>query len=389
MPLTALNHEAPPLADRTDARRIFILADDLTGACDSGVAFLACGRPVRVLLDASRFELRALRQAEAKGNPTVWALTTETRNLSPEEASGRVAASMSELYPISRETLLFNKIDSAARGHMGVEIMAALRSSGAALTLVAPAFPKAGRTVQSGVLNVRDCSGQDATVSLRDLFPDVDAQEIDILPAGSEHHLEHEIERGLANGTRVLLCDASTQADLEQLAAAALRLQQPVLWAGSAGLAHALAGALPASASSVPLPAAHRHGRTLLIVGTQHPVTNLQVSYLAQKREIRDRAIYRVQWSAAWEREIVAAFTAAPVSALILTGGDTAAFVLRSLGASSIVLAGEIATGIPWGFIEGGAADGCIAVTKSGGFGQHEALVHAFEFCERRSYEPA
>ena len=163
----AMNQLARPLTDRIDAGRIFIFADDLTGACDSGVAFLACGRPVRVVLDASRFDLRALRQVEAQGNQAVWAFTTETRNLSPEQAGERLAASMSALSPVSQDALFFKKMDSAARGHLSVEIMAALRSSGAALALVAPAFPKAGRTVQSGVLNVRDCSGQNATISLR------------------------------------------------------------------------------------------------------------------------------------------------------------------------------------------------------------------------------
>jgi D-threonate/D-erythronate kinase len=379
-----LNRRERPLTESIGTGRILILADDLTGACDSGVAFLACGRPVRVVLDASRFDAGAFTQAEAERHETVWAFTTETRNLSPEHAGERFAASMSAIYPASQDALLFKKIDSAARGHLGVEIAAALRSSNAALALVASAFPKAGRTVQSGVLNVRDCSGQDATVSLHTLFPDVHAKDIDTLPAGSEQHLQQGIARALANGTRILLCDANTQADLERLATAALAIQQPILWAGSAGLAHALAGMLPVSSHQAS-PVAHRRGRTILFVGTTHPVTSLQVLHIEQSSNITDRAICRIQFDTTSEQEVTAAFTDQPVSALILTGGDTAAFVLRSLGASSIALAGELATGIPWGYIEGGLADGCVVVTKSGGFGTHEALAHAFEFCERRS----
>jgi uncharacterized protein YgbK (DUF1537 family) len=86
---------------------------------------------------------------------------------------------------------------------------------------------------------------------------------------------------------------------------------------------------------------------------------------------------------------VVDAVHAGPVAALILTGGDTAAFVQRSLGASRIELGGELARGIPWGFVEGGVADGCVVITKSGGFGDRDTLVQAFEFCERRSYETA
>ena len=389
MQVSAPNPHASTLEQRVGAGRIFILADDLTGACDSGVAFLACGRSVRVVLDTSSFNARDLQQAEAEGHETIWAFTTETRSLSPEHAGERFAASMSALYPASQDALLFKKIDSAARGHLGLEIVEALRSSNAALALVAPAFPKAGRTVQFGVLSIRDCGGQDATVPLHDLFPEVDAKDIDTLPAGTEQHLEQGIAQALANGTRILLCDASTQADLERLAAVALAIRQPILWAGSAGLAHALAGALPVSTSKPTPSSAHRHGRTLLFVGTPHPVTNLQVLHLEREPMMTERAIHRIQCGMTPEQEIIAAFASAPVSALILTGGDTASFVLCSLGASSIVLMGELAAGIPWGYIEGGLADGCVVVTKSGGFGQREALVRAFEFCERRSCEPA
>jgi uncharacterized protein YgbK (DUF1537 family) len=100
---------------------------------------------------------------------------------------------------------------------------------------------------------------------------------------------------------------------------------------------------------------------------------------------MQEHAVVRIDCGATSQQEIRNAFTARPVAALILTGGDTAAFVLKSLDASSILLAGELAPGIPWGFVEGGMAHGCMAVTKSGGFGDRDALIRALEFCTRRS----
>jgi uncharacterized protein YgbK (DUF1537 family) len=73
----------------------------------------------------------------------------------------------------------------------------------------------------------------------------------------------------------------------------------------------------------------------------------------------------------------------------VLTGGDTASFVLRALNASSILLAGELAPGIPWGIIQGGDAEGCIVITKSGGFGRHDTLADAFDFCQRIDHRRA
>jgi uncharacterized protein YgbK (DUF1537 family) len=360
-------------APHSNADRVFLLADDLTGACDSGAAFLASGHSVRVMLDAA--------SPHGHHSESVLAFTTETRTLSPEQAAELVTGVVANLKNASSPHLLFKKVDSAARGHFGAETLAALNASGAVLALVAPAFPQAGRTVHAGILSIRDAAAQDTTVALRDLFPALEDSHIDTLAAAAEPELEQGIVRALATGIRVLLCDAQTQADLERLAAVASRLQQPILWTGSAGLAYALAATRPASSPMPPLQPTQREGRTILFVGTDHPVTTLQVSHLEADRS--DHTIHRVNWKSPSPQEIRAAFAAAPTAALVLTGGETAAFVLRALGASSILLAGELAPGIPWGLIEGRAADGCIAVTKSGGFGAHDILLHAFEFCNR------
>jgi uncharacterized protein YgbK (DUF1537 family) len=372
--------------DRSIAARVFILADDLTGACDSGAAFLAAGRAVRILLNLAEAPLE-LPHAEA-----VLAFTTETRNRSASEAALRVTGAVEPLRIASSGHILFKKVDSAARGHLGVETMAALNASGAALALVAPAFPQAGRTVQGGFLRIRDAAAQDTTVALRDLFPGVDSTRIASLPVAAQAALEQGIARALASGVRVLLCDAQTQADLDRLAAAS-RLRQPILWTGSAGLARALAATLPPSRHSEAIPIPRRDGRTLLFVGTDHPVTALQVSHLEDQCPAPDRATHRVNWTSPSHHEIREAFAADPTAALVLTGGETAAFVLEALGAAGILLAGELAPGIPWGIVEGGVADGCVVVTKSGGFGPREALVHIFDCCthihQRRVCAPA
>jgi len=376
-----------PGAGQICATEIAIVADDLTGACDSGVAFVRVGLRVRVVLEALGGDFADVCHLEVRNG--VLAFTTETRALPPQQAEERVAACAAALRAELPSAILFKKVDSAARGHFGVEIGAALRASGASLALVAPAFQEAGRTVVAGVLRVRDWSGQDTAISLRGLFSHEAASAIEVLPTGPEQELEQGIAQALARGTRILLCDATVHGDLERLASAALRVRQPILWAGSAGLAHALADGLPV-ASPVGAPDhASRHGRTLLFAGTTHPVTSLQLSCLGGQRGERDRLIHRVPCDGASEKNIVAAFAERPVAGLILTGGDTAAFVLHALGASSIVLEGEVSRGIPWGFVEGGIADGCTVVTKSGGFGHREALVDAFEFCERIAYEPA
>jgi D-threonate/D-erythronate kinase len=356
--------------------RILIVADDLTGACDAAAAFRGYGRRIRVLLDASA--------CESPNIPAdVLALTAESRTLPADNAGEQVANCIARMEAKGPGALLFQKIDSAARGNLVTEINAALRASSAALALVTPAFPDAGRTVTGGVLAIRDWSGQDATVNLLEMFR---ANRIDtaILQTGPEDELLPAIKRAVANGVRVLLCDAVEQTHLDRLAAAALRLPQPVLWAGSAGLARALAAQLPSPGAHPTEPPARRSGRTVLFTGTPHPVTVLQVAELERNEthSSHSRSIHRLVGPSATPEFMIATFSAEKPAALILTGGETASFVLRTLGATGIHLAGEIAPGIPWGMIEDGMAAGCTVVTKSGGFGQRDALVRAFQFCE-------
>ncbi|HEY4381932.1 MAG TPA: four-carbon acid sugar kinase family protein [Acidobacteriaceae bacterium] len=379
---TTMELHAQPDVQPMIANRIVIVADDLTGACDSGVAFLRGGRRVRVALDLGGSDGQSSWDAE------VMVFTTETRDASAEQAIDLVAQRVHAFGTMLDGALFFKKVDSAARGNFAVEISASLDASGVRLALVAPAFPSAGRTMERGVLTVRDWSGQDGSVSLRERFGHEPSAGVEVLPAGPVQQLEQGIARALEAETRILLCDATAHVDLERLAAAGLRVGSPLLWAGSAGLAHALAGELPVAAEQTATRTARR-GRTILFAGTPHPVTTLQIEYLAQVSGEGARAMERIPEAGASEQQVVDAFRAEPVGALILTGGDTAAFVLRALGAATIDLAGEVARGIPWGFVEGGMADGCVVVTKSGGFGERDALAQAFEFCERRSCEPA
>jgi uncharacterized protein YgbK (DUF1537 family) len=110
-----------------------------------------------------------------------------------------------------------------------------------------------------------------------------------------------------------------------------------------------------------------------VIAGTSHPVTNLQLAMLEQAAR-EDVQILRLECRVTDEAKIRAAFASFDPEALILTGGDTAQFAAEALGAHSILLHGEFAPGIPWGRLQGGAAEGRIAVTKSGGFGSATAL---------------
>jgi uncharacterized protein YgbK (DUF1537 family) len=69
----------------------------------------------------------------------------------------------------------------------------------------------------------------------------------------------------------------------------------------------------------------------------------------------------------------------ASYDALVLVGGDGAAAALDRAGATAITVHSALAPGIPIGTIVGGAAHGARVVTKSGGFGDADSLIHIID----------
>jgi uncharacterized protein YgbK (DUF1537 family) len=68
------------------------------------------------------------------------------------------------------------------------------------------------------------------------------------------------------------------------------------------------------------------------------------------------------------------------VGGLVLTGGDVAAAVCKALGATALWLGGEIASGIPWGALEGGRLHTSLTATKAGSFGDDDALLTCIDY---------
>ena len=349
MPTVTANplHDSPPFV-ASFPERIYVLADDLTGACDSGVAFLRTGLTVRVWLGAA---------ASFSAPELVQAFNTDSRSLAPAKASHIVSRTLAALISNPR-ALLFKKIDSAGRGPLAAEILAAHRALGSRAVVLAPAFPAAGRTVRNGILEIQDATGRRRLVDVAALFP---ARHRDLIQLVSRPEM---LAAALDTGKPVLLCDSSTQSDLESLVCSA-RNFPGLLFAGSAGLAHALAGR---NAGCVPSSAAASAARTLIVAGSDHPVTILQLEALDRAHSLAVQVL-RPRLSRRDRARILDAFRTFAPEALILTGGDTALFAANTLGAHSFILQGELAPGIPWGTMQGGMAEGCIVITKSGGFG--------------------
>lgn len=355
--------------------QIVILADDLTGACDSAAAFLGEKRRARVWLQDGRYDLYS--------NADVWSFSTESRNEVAAVAAKCVKKIAEELRRMLPAATFFKKVDSAGRGHFGEEMEAARVAIGADVTVYAPAFPAAGRCVLNGELHVWDATGKIAKTRLRDILPPEMEERTALIPAGRDSDVEKSLVDAIARGRHILLCDAGSSVDLERVVRVARTLPLRMLWAGSAGLGIELARTLAPGIHEAAADTC-RGGKTLIFCGTPHPLTRMQMDRLSKAEAAVQMhcVVASVRCGVSSDDELRRIFSdAGQVGSLVLTGGDTAAMVLRALDTKSIEVAGEMATGVPWGILHGGLADGCIVVTKSGGFGDEQVLINALHFC--------
>ncbi len=350
MPLTsAISESDRPAPFASLPLHVRLLADDLTGACDAGAAFLSAGMQVRVWTgDRALFD----------DQTPVQAIVTASRELDAEAAAKAVSRAATGLRRDNR-TLVFKKVDSTLRGPLAAELIAARDALNARAILLAPAFPTMGRTVRGGSLEVHSAG----RLPIRDLFPSALQHRIALVS-----HAE-ELAPALDSGKTILICDSANQDDLDMLARAGWPLPG-LLYAGSAGLARAVAGLYPSDMIPAELPTAVR---TLLVCGTEHPVTELQLGHVYHAR-LPGVTVLRIRCESGDEERVREAFISAGPQALVLTGGETALLTLRALGVHSLVLRGEFAPGIPWAAAQGGAAQGRTIVTKSGGFGAASTL---------------
>jgi uncharacterized protein YgbK (DUF1537 family) len=359
-----------------------LIADDLTGACDAAVQFAASGR-VTVALDLTA----------ADPNPDILAVSTESRGLCLE-AARQAIQEMAFRYSATKARILFKKIDSTLRGNAGAEIAATAEAFHCDMAIITPAFPAMKRIVADGWLRVEG----PAEFQPIELGAYLQAQGLT-----SHRHLCAEAVTTDGDGVRYISVDAVCDADLDALVETLIESKSRILWAGSAGLAAALARSMSAHSERAERAARppRRMGPVLFCIGSTHAATVAQQRRLLAERplcalsaesaapgEVADalrngcNVMLEVPRGRVPEQRIAAVLTPArqAAGALALSGGDTASHVCRALRAQSIELHDEVVAGIPWGTLRGGAMDGIAVATKSGGFGDSSALIAITDF---------
>lgn len=368
---------------RSKTARFAVIADDLTGVCDSAVVFAERGIPVEVL-----FEKCPLLPREG-----VWAVSTESRDIDINSAIKRIQETVAR---VESDTELFKKVDSVFRGNSFAEIRATIESFSFDLAILSPAYPQMGRKVRNGILHIKDIDGE-STIDLREGL-DRAGISFTILNNIDRAEMSSRLKDIVKSGPMVVLCDVESPGEMQEIVVVVRQLCQRILWIGSGGLAHALASELPEKKPQ------HKsypgEGRIVLWVGSDHPVTKKQLDFLRENAEVYECAvedfsavssnphvIFRVTRDLTTEAQIKSAFSllsSSSISCCLMTGGYTAALVCRALGVRSLTLSGEFAPGLPQGIAMGELSNQFPVILKSGGFGGEDVFLRLFQQLEFR-----
>ena len=231
---------------------ICIIADDLTGANDTSLQFFLNGCKVQVAF-GDEVSVDENLQTE------VFAMSTESRNTDADTAHKKVLSAAENVIKKYNFEYVYKKIDSVLRGNIAVEILTLVESLNFDAAVIFPAFPNEGRTTIGGYHLVKGVPLQRTEVSRDPAFPITESNIINILKNQLPSELQDIVElisldtimkgagpiltklnEAISKGKKLIVADAVSTTDLEQIALAVTKSNYKILPSGSAGAAQAL-----------------------------------------------------------------------------------------------------------------------------------------------------
>lgn len=405
---------------------LLIIADDFTGALDTGVQFAANGIRTQVVVDP---------QVDFSAhNARVLVVDTETRHLPPKEAYD-VVSRLTRRAKAAGVSYIYKKTDSALRGNIGAELSAVLEHAGTRQLPFIPAFPQIGRVTLKGVHYVDGVPvtespfGQDPFEPVRHSVVTELIAEQCAVPSASFPSLKAGDPVPEQDG--ILVFDAQSQEDLSATGKRLMEEDRLSVMAGCAGFGAVLPKLLGLSSDEAqPVPSLDP--RLLVVCGSVNPITlaqldkaeasgfarmrltlrqKLEPGYWESREGQKDLAdiekmlaanplciiesndpggnqptadyakelgidleTMRVRISGSLGYLVGSIFTSPSLGTLLLTGGDTLLQCMNCVGVSELEPICELEKGV---VLASFTYNGCTrhVITKSGGFGQDTLLT--------------
>lgn len=389
--------------------KLFIIADDLTGALDTGVCFASAGINTCVKIPDE------MHHQNTSDGYEVEVAIVESRHRIPEDAYQEVFRVVTKAVE-SGYHFIYKKTDSALRGNIGAELTATLDAANDKTLHFIPAFPKMNRISREGILYINQSTPVAESVFAKDPFNPVKHSAIlEIIAEQTDNNAymaditSEQYQDGIA------VYDASNDQDILEIGRHLVKEVGAKLFAGCAGFASTLPKLIDFEKSE------HQglkpSGKIAVFCGSVNPISLEQCSvaeqnghprfHLQRNRKFLDSTLVTDQiTTAARENSIVmldtgakdmdsseddvfeqSAVVAKAFSTVIsgflksnpdvipfIIGGDTLLALARNQGIGTFLPIKEITPGVvlsryqlngKWHFI----------ITKSGGFGSKNLIA--------------
>lgn len=397
--------------------RYLIIADDFTGANDTGVQLKRRGISTNVV-----FKSDLLQSSDSS-----FVIDTESRSLPEEDAYNKTKNILNKV-ELNNFKYVIKKVDSTLRGNVAKEVKAVDEEYKSELVIFAPALPDLKRTTVNAVHLLNDLPITQTEMAKDPLKPVKEDNITKILEKVYSEKITHYNLNSIRSNKiyfstgRIFTFDAVTNDDMKTIIKVAINTGRKVLWVGTAAMADNL---LEIEKSTKPV---------LGIVASVSSVTRQQVKhaeekgvslvklpiydFIENKTEIQkyineaeellqhgediiilptssyDQEEYnksnRTGNKSGMSRNEISNFIntiigtisknvllKTKVSGVFLTGGETAIGFFNEAEALGSSIVQEIAIGIPLMKLVGGPFDGLKVVTKAGAFGGEDAITYS------------
>ncbi|MCJ7657480.1 MAG: four-carbon acid sugar kinase family protein, partial [Candidatus Atribacteria bacterium] len=269
---------------------IYVIADDLTGANDTGVQFAKKGYNTQLLI----FDQQS--KVIIPDNLDVFVIDTETRELESKTAREMLRDIFKKIN-INENDIFYKKVDSTLRGNIGVEIEEIMNILKKDICIFSPSLPSYQRITVGGYLIVQqkplglsEYSSNNLEQGENSFIPfllkkqtDFPVGQIDLKDvAKGQKTILSKINELYQKGNKIIVIDSINEEHLKDIFASGLKFGGSVLFSGSAGLANHFPN-INNKNEDLKIKIENNKGPIIVVAGSRNSIMEDQVNYLKNR----------------------------------------------------------------------------------------------------------
>ena len=277
---------------------IYMIADDLTGANDTGVQFSKKGYNTKVSIFNKQSTIII------PDNLDVFVVDTETRELKSKIAREKLRNILKKLN-INKNDMIYKKVDSTLRGNVGDEIEEIMNILKKDICVFSPSYPSYQRITVGGHLIVdqkplelseyscyNSTQIENSSISfLLERQTDFPVAQIDLKDvAKGQKTILLKINELYQKENKIIIIDSTNEEHLEDIFTSGLKFDGSVLFSGSAGLANHFPNVYNKS-EELKINIENNEGPVIVVAGSRNSIMEDQINYLKNKLDFAELKI--------------------------------------------------------------------------------------------------